>query len=87
MNVTAKVAVSTKSVADVPGQWDPKTERYDATVRNATVVMYADYANGANKEWASSTPSLQLTMVLNGDVEQFFEPGGKYTLTFVRDDV
>jgi hypothetical protein len=70
----------------VSGQWNEETQRYDKVARNAAITLYADYANGANKAWAAATPALQISMVTNGDVESFFEPGGKYTLTFTRDD-
>lgn len=43
----------------------------------------ADYADGANKEWAKYTPALSLSMtVLDEVAEQFGEHGTKYTLTF-----
>jgi hypothetical protein len=38
-----------------------------------------------NKQWASATPSLNLTMtVRNGDAAEFFELGEDYYLTFTR---
>lgn len=43
----------------------------------------ADYADGANKEWAKYTPALSLSMtVLDEVAEHFGEHGAKFTLTF-----
>lgn len=46
------------------------------------ISMYADYADGANKEWASSTPSLALQMTVRNDVAELFKLNQKFTLTF-----
>lgn len=66
--ITAKVFLSSKSPAG-----DGQT----------TLAFSADYADGANKEWAKYTPSLGITMVVLDEVaEQFGEYGAKFTLTF-----
>lgn len=43
-----------------------------------------DYAEGRNAEWALATPSLSLTMTVNGDAAQHFAAGTAYTLQFVE---
>ncbi len=70
--ITAKVFLSSKSSAG-DGQ---------------TLLSFTpDYADGANKEWAKYTPSLNLTMtVLDEVAEQFGEPLAKFTLTFEPND-
>lgn len=46
----------------------------------------ADYADGANKEWAKYTPSLSLSMTVLDEVAEKFGPyGSKFTLTFEPD--
>jgi hypothetical protein len=68
--VTAKIQCSLK-------------EKYG---EQTTVSFGPDYQDGRNKEWATATPALSLTMTLNGSVADQFEPGMKYTLTFERAD-
>lgn len=46
------------------------------------VTFGPDYADGRNKEWASKTPALSLTMTVKPDVADRFNPGDKFTLTF-----
>lgn len=46
-----------------------------------TLHFTADYADGANKEWAKYTPGLSLTMTVKDEVLSGFEQGS-YTLTF-----
>jgi len=58
----------------------------EGTVRQARVTFYADYADGRNKEWASATPTLNLTMTLNGHAADLFDQGTAYTLQFVEDE-
>lgn len=41
--------------------------------RSGTVVMGAAYAGGRNQEWASSTPTANLTMTLNAQALALFE--------------
>lgn len=72
--ITAKVACNLKQ------EYSGGGDRY------VTVGFMPDYADDRNKEWAYRTPSLQLQMTLRGDVADKFEPGWKYTLSFVRDD-
>lgn len=47
------------------------------------VHFYPDYADGANKDWAYYTPSLNLQMNVRRGVP--FEVGASYTLTFEKD--
>jgi hypothetical protein len=44
--------------------------------------FFPDYSDGRNKEWASATPSLSLTMVVKPEVAANFKPQHRYTLTF-----
>jgi hypothetical protein len=71
--ITAKVGCHRK---DATGEGD---------TRQAVVEFYADYADDRNKDWAKYTPSLNLTMVLNGTAADHFAVGKKYTLQFVED--
>lgn len=43
-----------------------------------------DYAQGCNAEWASATPSLNLSMTVRADVAELFEVSEAITLTFSR---
>lgn len=45
-----------------------------------------DYQDGRNQAWAIATPSLNLSMVVKGDVADFFEPGSALTLTFEKSE-
>lgn len=57
----------------------------DTGVARSTVVTFGpDYADGRNKEWASATPYLNLTMTLKGPVADQFVTGHKYTLEFTE---
>jgi hypothetical protein len=71
--ITAKVICYRK---DVTSQSD---------LRGATVHFSPDYADGRNQEWAQATPSLSLTMTLNGDAAELFEQNKCYELRFVED--
>lgn len=44
-----------------------------------------DYQDDRNQEWATSTPHLQLSMTVKGEVAANFEPGA-YTLTFEKNE-
>lgn len=59
-----------------------KTEWGTGENRMATLGFCADYQDGRNKEWAASTPHLDLRMSVKGDVADHFAAGKKYTLTF-----
>ncbi len=50
------------------------------------LVFGADYADGRNKEWASSTPSLSLTMTVKPEVAALFKVGSHLTLTFTEQE-
>jgi hypothetical protein len=64
-----------------------KQEFTYGTERQATVGFCPDYQDGRNKDWAAATPSLELRMLLRGDVADRFEPGRAYTLTFEPEPV
>lgn len=42
----------------------------------------ADYNDGANKEWAKYTPSLNFQMVVLDEVAEGISYGDKFTVTF-----
>lgn len=46
----------------------------------------ADYNDERNKEWARYTPGLSVTMTVIGSVAENFDLGGRYLLTFVKQD-
>lgn len=70
MKVTAKAQVNSKG---------------DTTPGSPVTLSFGpDYQDGRNAEWASATPSLSISMTVKGDVADFFEQGGKYTVTFER---
>jgi len=72
--ITAKIKLSTK------------TESGEGDQRRAALMFYADYAEGRNKEWASATPTLTLSMTVKGEVADLFEQGAAYTLQFVAEE-
>jgi len=45
-----------------------------------------DYQDGRNKEWATATPALSLTMTVKSSVAEHFEQGRAYTLTFTPEE-
>lgn len=51
----------------------------------AKINIAADYSDGRNKEWASATPQLNLTMVVTENIAPRFKPGTAFTLTFDED--
>lgn len=53
---------------------------------DVTLTFNADYAEGRNKEWASATPALSLTMTVKGPVAERFHVGDRFTLAFTPDD-
>lgn len=74
MHVTAKVKLGAKTA---PGH---------AGADSTTLSFYPDYADGRNQAWATTTPSLNLTMTVKNDVATHFIEGGAYTLTFTPDE-
>lgn len=46
----------------------------------------ADYNDGANKEWAKYTPSLNLQMTVLNEVAEDIEYGDKFTGTFEKSE-
>lgn len=73
MKITAKVTCYSKFDS---GEGD---------TRQSTLHFCPNYAGGANAEWAASTPALNLTMTVKGDVAHLFQPQHAYTLTFTPD--
>lgn len=82
--VTAKVKIASTSVNTYQA-YNSVTDKTEE-VKQARVQFYADYMDGVNKAWAAATPTLNLDMTVNGEVADFFEQGGKYTLTFARNE-
>lgn len=46
----------------------------------------ADYSDERNKEWSKYTPALGVTMTVLDAVAEQFEQGGRYLLTFEKQD-
>jgi hypothetical protein len=69
--ITAKIRLNTKSENGAGG---------------ATLSFGPDYQDGRNKEWATATPALSLSMTVVGDVADRFTEGDAYTLTFSPSD-
>jgi hypothetical protein len=46
----------------------------------------ADYNDERNKEWAKYTPGLSVNMTVIDSVAEKFEQGGRYLLTFEKQD-
>lgn len=68
--VTAKVVCRSKT--EYPDE--------NGVVNAAVVELSADYADGANAEWAVATPHLALNMKVAGSVAAFFQQGKHYSL-------
>lgn len=62
-------------ICNLKQEWGTDDKRY------ATLGFVADYANGANIEWAQWTPNLDLRMVVRGEVADRYEQGGHYSMT------
>jgi hypothetical protein len=74
-DITAKIFLARK--VETPG------------VSDVVLDFAPDYSDGRNKEWASATPALSLTMTVKEKVAKLFEVNNYYTLTFsenVEDD-
>lgn len=74
MKTTAKVILNSKLESGVGEN------------RQVQAGFSANYAGGANSEWAIYTPSLALQMNLKGAVADQFEIGQEYTLTFEKSE-
>lgn len=61
------------------------TNRSDGDDQNF-LSFSADYADERNKEWAKYTPALSLGMTVIDAVAENFEQGGRYLLTFEKQD-
>jgi len=59
-----------------------KNESGEGDERRASLEFGADYADGRNKEWASATPTLNLSMTVKGAVADRFREGAAYALQF-----
>lgn len=71
MAITAKVSCGNKMTFTPDGSGQ------------ATFQFYPDYSDGANKAWASATPTLSFSItVADGTL---FTVGDKYTVTFESD--
>jgi len=60
--------------------------RTDGVEGDYFLSFYPDYSDGRNKEWAAASPSLNFQIVVRPDVAKLFEQGGKYTVTFEKQD-
>jgi len=58
----------------------------DAGNGQTALVFGADYNDERNKAWAKYTPGLVLNMTVLDAVAEKFEQGGRYLLTFERDE-
>lgn len=50
------------------------------------LAFSADYADERNKEWAKYTPGLSVNMTVIESVAEQFEQGGRYLLTFEKQE-
>jgi hypothetical protein len=71
VNVTAKVVLNCK------------IQHYPDAVGLSFVP---DYQDGRNKEWASATPALSVSMTVKDAVAEHFTAGQAYTLTFAPEE-
>lgn len=70
--ITAKIKLQSKGASG-------------ATAEGTTVLAFVpDYQDERNKEWATATPALSLSMTVKDDVADRFEQGKAYTLQFVE---
>lgn len=61
--------------------------RKDVTTDGQSVLHFnADYSDERNKEWSKYTPALSLSMNVIDAVAEGFEEGGRYLLTFEKQD-
>lgn len=58
----------------------------DAGNGQTTLEFSADYADEPNKAWAKYTPGLGVQMTVIDPVAEQFEKGGRYLLTFEKQD-
>lgn len=69
------MATNARVICNLKQEWGTGDQRY------ATLGFVADYANGANIEWAKWTPNLDLRMVVLGEVADQYEQGEHYSMT------
>lgn len=72
MGMNAKIRLSQKID-------EPASEHQGAF---SELHFYADYADGKNKEWATSTPTLNLVMRVKKEIADTLEAGKSYDLVF-----
>lgn len=70
MSITAKVTLSSKN----------------QSIGSTVLQFMPDYQDGKNKEWASSTPSLDFKMTVKPEVGELFKPGASYMVTFTPEE-
>jgi hypothetical protein len=71
MATTAKVFLSSKG---------------DPSDGQVFLAFTADYADGANKEWAKYTPALSISMTVLEEVAADWKSGDHFTLTFEKEE-
>lgn len=75
---TAKIICSAKVIC---------TAKQPAGEGQSRLGFSADYADGANAEWAKYTPTFSQTVVMVDQVADHFKVGQHITLLFTEDDV
>lgn len=60
--------------------------RREEEIGYTNIVFRPNYANGANKEWAMATPTLEYRMGVRPEVAALFPIGSKWTGTFTPDE-
>lgn len=60
--------------------------RKEESIGLTTLVFTANYANGANRDWATSTPYLEFKMTVKPEVADLFPLGSKWTVPFELDE-
>lgn len=79
MSITAKVKVQ--------GKHEYLSNSVSADAETSVKLDFvANYANGANKEWAKYTPSLNFSLNVKPEVAAKFNIGDNYTVTFKLDE-
>jgi hypothetical protein len=62
------------------------SSKTDAGSGQTALAFHADYNDERNKEWAKYTPGLSVQMTVLDSVGEQFEQGGRYLLTFEKQD-
>ena len=76
MSATLKLYVTSRTDGQITGT-------VDGDVDTAQIYFGADYADGANKEWAAATPAASLIMTVRRELAdaQGWIQGAKVTVT------